>query len=84
VDDKGNIVPSADGLEIKFSITGNAGIVALGNGNPADMSSFQQDHKMVFGGKALAIIRPKGIKGSATLTAKAEGLKAGIIQITIK
>jgi beta-galactosidase len=84
IDNKGNVVPSADNLEINFQLSGAAGIAAVGNGNPTDMSSFQQNHKMAYRGKALAIIRPAGPKGIAVLTAKAKGLKESTIQIAIK
>ena len=84
VDNKGDIVPSVDGLEINFKLTGNATIAAVGNGNPSDMSSFQQHHKQVYQGKAQAIVRPTGMTGTATLTASADGLKGSEIQIVIK
>ena len=84
VDSNGNVVPSASGLEINFKISGDATIAAVGNGNPSDMSSFQQHHKQVYQGKAQAIVRPIGTTGTATLTASAEGLKGTEIQIVIQ
>ena len=84
VDSKGNVVPSADGLEINFKLTGNATIAAVGNGNPSNMSSFQQHHKQVYQGKALVIVRPTGRKGAAILTASAKGLRGGSEEIQIK
>jgi len=84
VDSKGNVVPSVDGLEINFKLTGSATIAAVGNGDPADMSSFQQPHKKVYQGKALAVVRPSGVQGTATLTASVQGLEASSVQIQIK
>jgi len=84
VDNKGNVVPSIDGLEIDFKLNGEAMIAGVGNGNPADMSSFQQHHKQAYQGKALVIVRPSGTKGAATLTASAKGLQGSSIQIQIK
>jgi len=84
IDEKGNVVPSVDDLEINFQLTGNATIAGVGNGNPADMSSFQQKHKQVFQGKALVIIKPNGLKGVATLKATAKGLKSGDIKIEMR
>jgi len=84
IDSKGDVVPSADGLEINFKLTGNATIAAVGNGNPSDMSSFQQHHKQVYQGKAQAIVRPTGGKGTAILTASAKGLQGSSIQLQIK
>ena len=84
IDNKGNVVPSVDGLQINFKLTGNATIAAVGNGNPSDMSSFQQHHKQVYQGKALAILRPAGGKGTATLTASVKGLQGSSVQIQIR
>ncbi len=84
IDSKGNVVPSVDGLQINFKLTGAAEIAAVGNGSPSDMSSFQQHHKQVYQGKAQAIVRPTGTIGTATLTAVADGLNGGEVQIVIK
>jgi beta-galactosidase len=78
------VVPSVDDLDIKFQLTGDVTLAGVGNGNYADMSSFQQSHKKVYQGKAQAIIRPNGTKGVATLKATANGLKDGFVQIQIK
>jgi beta-galactosidase len=84
VDEKGNVVPNVDDLEISYSLTGNAGIAAVGNGKVDDMSSFQQHHKKVYHGKGLVIIRPSGKKGTVNLKATANGLKDGLTQIHIQ
>jgi beta-galactosidase len=84
VDEKGSIVPWVDDIEITYHITGDASIAGVGNGNPADMSGFQQPHKKVYQGKALAIVRPNGKTGTITLTASAKGLKDGLVKIVIK
>ena len=84
IDDKGNVVPFANGIEVQFQGKGNAEIAAVGNGAYDDASSFQQHHKKVVNGKALAIIRPSGNPGTYTLTASAEGLRSGSVTIKIK
>jgi beta-galactosidase len=84
VDDKGNIVPSANGIEVQFKGKGNAVIAAVGNGAYDDPSGFQQNRKKVVDGKAQAIIRPTGTTGTYTLTASAEGLKSATVIINIK
>ncbi|MEO6550857.1 MAG: glycoside hydrolase family 2 TIM barrel-domain containing protein [Ferruginibacter sp.] len=81
VDAKGNIVPYVDDLLIKYKIEGNGEIAGVANGNPADISSFQQPQKKVFHGRGLVIVRPKGSKGIVTIKASANGLKEGILQI---
>jgi beta-galactosidase len=84
VDEKGNVVPSIDDTAITYQLTGNATLAGVGNGNPTDLSSFQQNHKNVYQGKELAILRPNGQKGTVTLTATANGLKTGHVQIILK
>ncbi|HEX8020733.1 sugar-binding domain-containing protein [Mucilaginibacter sp.] len=84
VDAEGNLVPSVNGLEISFKISGAATIVGVGNSSPSDMSSFQQPRKQVYQGKALAIVRPSGVVGIARLTASARGLQSSSVQIEIK
>ena len=84
VDDKGNLVPSVDGQEITYQLSGNATIAAIGNGGPDDMSSFQQNHKKVYRGRGLVIVRPKGSPGKMILTATGKNLKTGSVEITAK
>lgn len=83
VDDAGNVVPYVDDLLIKYRVEGKGEIVGVANGNPADASSFQRLEKKVFHGRGLVILRPKGTSGAVTLTATANGLKAGQVQINI-
>lgn len=83
IDKDGNVVPNAEDFKVNFLITGNAEIAGVGNGNPRDVSSFQQPSKKVFHGKAMAIIRPKGEAGKILLTANAIGLKEGSVEISI-
>lgn len=84
VDEKGNVVPYIDDIEITYQLNGNATIAGVGNGSFDDASSFQQNHKKVYQGRGLAIVRPDGKTGAATLRASAKGLKDGLIKIVIK
>ena len=84
VDHSGNLVPYADDIEISYSVTGNVELVGVGNGNPQDVSSFQQPRKKVFQGRGLAILRPTGKRGIAMIMAKAEGLKPDSIKIRME
>jgi beta-galactosidase len=81
IDANGRVVPNAEDIEVKYSILGNGEIAGVGNGNPIDLSSFQQLKKKVFHGKGLAIIRSKGMSGKIILRANASGLKDGYIEI---
>ena len=81
IDEKGHVVPWVDGLEITYWLTGDATITGVGNGSFEDMSSFQQNHKKVFQGRGLVIVRPNAKKGIVILRATANRLKDGSVQI---
>ncbi len=80
LDEKGNLIPNDDRL-IHFILNGNGEIAGVGNGNPKDVSSFQQPQKSTFLGKGLVIIRPKGNSGKIIVTAKSDGLKDANIEL---
>ena len=82
VDSKGNIVPDADDITVNFEVTGNGMVAGVGNGNPGDMSSFQQPTKKAYQGICLAIIRPETTPGKIKVRASAEGLKDASLVIT--
>jgi beta-galactosidase len=81
VDEKGAVVPYVDDVEISYQLTGNGVIAGVGNGSFNDASSFQQNHKKVYQGKGLVIVRPIGSAGKITLKAEAQGLKGVRINI---
>ena len=82
--EKGNVVPYINDLEINYQLTGDAMIAGVGNGSYEDVSSFQQNHKKVYQGRGLVIIRPNGAPGKIILKAKAKGLAEGSIEIITK
>jgi beta-galactosidase len=84
VDANGNTIPWADDILINFEITGTGKLAGVGNGNPEDMSSFQQPRKKTFHGICLAIIRPEATPGSISIRATAEGLKDASLVIVVK
>jgi beta-galactosidase len=81
IDAEGNVIPYADDVIVNFEISGNGKIAATGNGNPTDLSSFQQPHKKSYQGKCLAIIRPEVTPGKIVIKAKSEGLKEYSLEI---
>ncbi len=81
VDSKGNIVPDADDISVSFKVKGNGKVAGVGNGNPADMSSFQQPVKKAYQGICLAIIRPETKPGVINVRASAEGLTEAVLVI---
>jgi beta-galactosidase len=73
-DADGNPCPLADNL-VHFAITGPAEIAAVGNGNPLSLEPFQADHRKLFYGKALLIVRPTEEDGGRVeITATSDGL----------
>lgn len=84
IDAAGNVVPSLDDVLVKYKIEGNGKIIAVGNGNPRDMSSFQKPEKKVFQGKGLAIVQPTGKFGEVKIIAQTAGLKLGVLTIKIQ
>ncbi len=84
VDAAGYVVPYVDDLLINYQVTGNGKLAGVGNGNPADVSSFQQPRKKVFHGRGLVVVQPTGKSGSITLKAEAAGLKTAQTVITAR
>ncbi len=82
-DADGNIIPYADNTLINFEISGNGEIAGVGNGNPKDMTSFQQPRKTTFQGICLAIVRPKGGAGKIILKASSNGLESASVDILV-
>jgi beta-galactosidase len=81
VDANGRVVPNVDDIEVSYSISGNGELAAVGNGNPVDVTSFQQSKKKVFHGKGLVIIKSEGTSGKILLEAQATGLKGSTLEI---
>ena len=75
LDKDGNVCPLADN-NIKISLTGNATIAGIDNGNPQSFSSFKSDNVKLFYGKAMAIFKSTNKAGIAKITAIADGLRS--------
>jgi hypothetical protein len=77
-DGSGTPCPLADTM-MTFTIDGPAEIAGVGNGNPLSYEPFQADHRRLFNGKAMLILRTKaGEAGEIRMTASGEGLKGGV------
>ena len=78
------MVPNADNL-IHFSVTGPGEIVATDNGDPTDLSVFQDPDRKAFNGLAMVIVKAKrGETGAITITATSNGLKTARTKIKLK
>jgi len=76
VDADGNECPLADNL-VQFKVNGPAEIAGVGNGNPMSLEANQADHRKLFFGKAMLIVRAtEGEGGTLRIAATSEGLKS--------
>jgi hypothetical protein len=82
-DEQGQLVPDA-ALPVIFSISGAGELAATGTANPKDFESFRKPNLTTFHGRALAIVRPKGVAGQVTVRGQATGFAPAstVIQIT--
>lgn len=84
LDKKGRHVPIANNM-IEFSISGDAGIIGLGNGNPNCHEPEKGNKRSLFNGLAQVIIQNRDKeKGYVKLRAESEGLKPDEIIISVK
>ena len=82
VADKAGLLVPRSKQQLKFKIEGPGEIVATDNGDATSFESFQAPERKAYNGLALVIVRAKaGQPGKITLTAEAEGLKAGAVTI---
>jgi beta-galactosidase len=83
-DKKGREVPDTNRL-IRFSLSGNAKIIGVGNGNPAchepDKCVEGAWQRSLFNGKCQLIIQAGKINSILTLTAVSETMKSSIISL---
>ena len=74
VDKKGRVVPAAN-LDVHFAVEGGARLVAVSSGDHYSDELVCTDHRRLFLGRALAILRAGRTPAEVTLTATADGLK---------
>ena len=82
LDQAGELVPDAV-VPVSFSISGAADLAAVGTANPKDVWSFRRLRPKTFHGRCLAIVRPKGAAGAATVRAQADGLAPASIVVQV-
>jgi len=83
VDEAGDLVPDAV-VPVTISISGVGELAAVGTANPKDVESFRQPRLKTYHGRALAIVRPKGIAGPVTVLAESNGFASAsvVVQVT--
>jgi hypothetical protein len=83
VDENGQVVADA-AVKVNLTLSGDGEIAASGNASPDDMESVNKPVIKTFHGKALAVIRPFAKAGTVTLKAESNGLKTGVVEISVK
>ncbi len=87
VDKEGKVVPDVNQL-VKFTLTGNAAIIGVGNGDPssheADKVSDNNWQRKLFNGYCQVIIQAGKQAGNIQLLAKAENIQAAVVDIDCK
>ncbi len=73
VDDEGRLVPTADN-EVSFSVSENATILGLGNGNPSSHDPDKATRRRAFNGLAQVIVQAGHEAGEIILSAQSPGL----------
>ena len=81
VDADGIPVPVADN-EIMFALAGHGKVLAVDNGRPDSLESYQVHQRRAYRGLALAILQAVDDPGEMTLTASSPGLADAKINIT--
>jgi len=80
VDAQGSLQPNA-ASEVRFTISGPGTIMAVGNGDGTSKESYQGDHRALFNGRALVVVRTSRTPGAIRFSASAPGMSAGEVTI---
>ncbi len=83
VDSDGRWQPDAD-LQVRFSLSGPGAILAVGNGDAASPESYQGDHRALFQGRALVVLRTSHDSGTIRLTAGADSLGKAEVSVEVQ
>jgi len=75
--------PNAE-REVTFRLEGPGTIAAVGNGDVTSEEPYQGDHRKLFHGKALVVVRTSRAAGAITVTASAPGLKAASLRLNAR
>ena len=81
VDAQGRLQPDAT-AEVRFTTSGAGSILAVANGDGASKEPYQGDHRTLFHGRALVVIRTSTTPGSIRLVAAAPGLTPDEVNLT--
>jgi beta-galactosidase len=80
-DAEGRVVPIASDL-VQFSVTGDAKVIGVGNGDPSSHEADRADKRSAFNGLCMALVQATKKPGAVTVEATAPGLSAASIALT--
>ena len=80
LDAQGRFQPNVTG-DVRFTISGPGVIIAVGNGDGMSNEAYQSDHRSLFNGRALVVVRTSRTAGSVRLSASAPRMSAGEVTI---
>ena len=83
VDEKGSLVTNAV-IPIEFDIAGQGSLLAVANGNPNEMKSFQQPGVNTFRGRCQVIVRTGKEEGDIKVIAKSNRLRSGEAMVQVR
>jgi beta-galactosidase len=83
LDDKGRLVPNADG-RVTFQLRGGGRILGVGNGNPADHDTDKADQRNAFHGHCMAILQAGSQPAALQLIATSPGLASGTVSFEVR
>jgi beta-galactosidase len=67
--------------DVQFSVSGPGLIAAVGNGDAQDADSYHSEHRKLYQGRALVVVRSSRKAGAIVLTARSSGLSEGAVTI---
>jgi len=82
VDANGTVVPDASPM-LEVSASGPARVLAVGNGDPTDHTSYGIPRRAAFHGMALAMIQSTDRTGRVTVTVRAPGLPDADVSLDV-
>ncbi len=83
LDKNGNILSDA-AIDTKFTVNGEASIIAVDNGWEYNTQDVLADHVITHLGKAVVLLQAKNKSGTVTVTASANGVTSKPVTITLK
>lgn len=80
VDDEGRTDTTSDEL-VEFTVEGPGEIIAVGSSAPMSTESFTRPQRKLWRGECMVIVRPSGVAGKITLTARTSSGKTSALTI---